>query len=59
MVNLFATMAMLCNNLRKIMKQPPSQNWEMAILCDWLILKTLSALVQQVLNTSQIVGITI
>lgn len=53
-------MAMLCNNLRETMKQLPIRNWEMpwsrAILCGWLFLKTLSALVQQFPN-SEIVGI--
>lgn len=28
------------------------------VLCDWLFLKTLSTLVEQVPNTSEIVGIT-
>lgn len=61
MVNLLAAIAMLSNNLRETVKQLPIRDWEMAwsraVLCDWLFLKTLSALVQKIPNTSEIVGI--
>lgn len=61
MVNLLAAMAMLCDNLRETVKQFPIRDWEMAwsgaVLCDWLFLKTLSALVQKIPNTSEIVGL--
>lgn len=63
MVNLLAAMAMLCNNLRETMKQLPIRDWEMAwsgaVLYDWLFLKTLSALVQKIPKTSEIVGIAV
>lgn len=63
MVNLLAARAMLCNNLRETVKQLPIRNWEMAwfraVLCDWLFLKTLSALVQKIPNTSKTVGIAV
>lgn len=63
MLNLFAAMAMLCNNLRETVKQLPIRDWEMAcsgaVLCDWLFLKTLSALAQKISNTSKILGITV
>lgn len=45
------------------MKQLPIRDWEMAwpraVLCDWLFLKTLSALVQKIRSTSEIVGIAV
>lgn len=63
MVNLLAAMAMPCNNLRATVKKLPIQDWEMAwsraVLCDWLFLKTLSALVQKITNTSEILGIAV
>lgn len=63
MVNLLAAIVTLCNNLRETVKQLPIRDWEMAwsraVLCDWLFLKTLSALVQKIPNTSEIVGIAV
>lgn len=45
------------------MKQLPIRDWEMAwsraVLCDWLFLKTLSALVQKIRSTSEIVCIAV
>lgn len=33
--------------------------WSGAVLCDWLFLKTLSAVVQKIPNTSDIVGLAV
>lgn len=53
---------MLCNNLRETVKQLPIWNgemtWPRAVLCDWLFLKTLPALVRQIADPSVIAGVT-
>lgn len=53
----------MCNNLRETVKQFPIRDWEMAwsgaVRCDWLFLKILSALVQKIPNTSEIVGLAV